>query len=251
MYVFKVWPADHGLKSIPRFDLRSRGPVVDRVIKKRPLRDLERIMIPNSFRDHSLWLIWLVRPRSRSTGKWSQSQSASEKNKTSRSSLPRPRDSPSPVFSPHHIPHSFVSSSFSSFLPFFSSLLPPHDNESLPCGKGIICGTGSKMPCEPHYRMHDYHDSGAALVSTSFLPDPRGLRQVERPPSPPRIFPPLSCRYRRRIAETVNQRQGRVRGRGIGAACCSSLLYVASTTRQLTENAVASPRYRCCSLSQC
>lgn len=107
MYVFKVWLADHGLKSIPRFDLRSRGPVVDRVIKKRPLRDLERIMIPNSFRDHSLWLIWLVRPRSRSTGKWSQSQSASEKNKTSRSSLPRPRDSPSSVLSSPSYPPFF------------------------------------------------------------------------------------------------------------------------------------------------
>lgn len=76
------------------------------------------------------------------------------------------------------------------------------------------------MPCEPHYRMHDYHDSGAALVSTSLLPIPGASRQVERPP-PPRIFPRLSCRYRRRIAETVNQRQGRVRGRGIGAACSS------------------------------
>lgn len=108
MYVFKGsarWPADHGLKSIPRFDLRSRGPVVDRVIKKRPHRDLERIMIPNSFRDHSLWLIWLVRPRSRSTGKWSQSQSASEKNKTSRSHLSPARETetlPLPV-SLHHI----------------------------------------------------------------------------------------------------------------------------------------------------
>jgi len=83
--------------------------------------------------------------------------------------------------------------------PFLSSPLPPHDNESLPCGRGIICGTGSKMPCEPHYRMHDYHDSGTAPVSTSF-PSPRGR-----------------CRPRG-IAETVNQRQGRVRGRGIGAA---------------------------------
>lgn len=112
--------ADRGLKSIPRFDLRSRGPVVDRVIKKRPLRDLERIMIPNSFRDHSLWLIWLVRPRSRSTGKWSQSQSASEKNKTSRSSLPRPRDSrassspPPPAYPP-------ILSSPLRFLPFCRS----------------------------------------------------------------------------------------------------------------------------------
>lgn len=50
-------------------------------------------------------------------------------------------------------------------------------------------------------------------------PDPRGPRQVEGPP--PRIFLSPSCRYRRGIAETVNQRQGRVRGRGIGAACSS------------------------------
>lgn len=99
-------------------------------------------------------------------------------------------------------------------LAFLSSLLPPHDNESLPCGKGIICGTGSKMPCEPHYRMHDYHDSGAALVSTSFPsrslfpPDLRGTYIVHTYIETARIFPLyISCRYRRGIAETVNQRQ--------------------------------------------
>lgn len=71
---------------------------------------------------------------------------------------------------------SLVSSSLSC------SLL--HDNESLPCReKGIICGTGSKMPREPHYRMHDYHDSGAALVSTSYslsaLPRPFSFLLVQ------------------------------------------------------------------------
>lgn len=144
-----------------------------------------------------------------------------------RSSLPRPPglptslDPPPPLIYPSYLspPPFFVFFFFSrpspllpllslsSSSPFLSSLLPPHDNESLPCGKGIICGTRSKMPCEPHYRMHDYHDSGAALVSTS--PSPGAPRQVE---GPPRILPPLSCRYRRGIAETVNQRQGRVIG---------------------------------------
>lgn len=137
-----------------------------------------------------------------------------------RSSLPRPKGCPPLAAPSSYLPSgslSFASSS-SSAIPFIS----PHDNESLPCGKGIICGTGSKMPCEPHYRMHDYHDSGAVLVSTSFLPIPGARSQVEGPP--PRIFLPPSCRYRRGIAETVNQRQGRVRGRGIGAARSSSPL---------------------------
>lgn len=86
-----------------------------------------------------------------------------------RSSLPRPKGCFLPPLSPPPPPFSYLLSvsltfaSSSSAIPFIS----PHDNESLPCGKGIICGTGSKMPCEPHYRMHDYHDSGAALVSTS------------------------------------------------------------------------------------
>jgi len=82
--------------------------------------------------------------------------------------------------------------------PFLSSPLPPHDNESLPCGRGIICGTGSKMPCEPHYRMHDYHDSGTAPVPTS-LPSPP-------PPSPcgsslrGRCRAPRNCRNRKSTA---------------------------------------------------
>lgn len=155
-----------------------------------------------------------------------------------RSSLPRPKGClpPRPPFSyllSVSLTFASSSSSSSSAIPFIS----PHDNESLPCGKGIICGTGSKMPCEPHYRMHDYHDSGAALVSTSYPPDPRGPRQVERPP--PRTFLPPSCRYRRGIVETVNQRQGRVRGRGIGAAC-SSLPLRREHDAVVNWNAVAS-----------
>lgn len=76
-----------------------------------------------------------------------RSQSASEKNKTA--SI-RP-DAPSCLSCLFLLV--LVSSDRSvSFL---------HDNECLPCReKGIICGTGSK---KPHYRMHDYHDSGARL----------------------------------------------------------------------------------------
>lgn len=65
--------------------------------------------------------------------------------------------------------------------------------------------------------------SGPESFRHRFLPGfpgaDRGPRRTEGPP--PRIFSPLSCRYRRGIVETVNQRQGRVRGRGIGAGCSS------------------------------
>lgn len=64
-------------------------------------------------------------------------------------------------------------------------------------------------------------------------------RQVERPPRRADLSPSsLSCRYRgtRRIAETVNQtRQGRVKGRGIGATRSSSQTSRCSTTRRSTE----------------
>lgn len=73
---------------------------------------------------------------------------------------------------------SFILPYLTSFFVFFH-LLPPHDNESLPCGKGIICGTGSKMPCEPHYRMHDYHDSGAARSHFDIVSSPDSPEQIE------------------------------------------------------------------------
>ena len=57
--------------------------------------------------------------------------------------------------------------------------------------------------------------------------------------APRKIFLPPSCRYRRGIAETVNQRQGRVRGRGIGAVC-SSLPLHRKHDAAVNWNAVAS-----------
>ena len=131
-----------------------------------------------------------------------------------------------------------------SFLFIFFLFAVLHDNESLPCSrKGIICGTGSKMPREPHYRMHDYHDSGAAFVSTSFpfgsslfaspLPltlslflFPRSSLATQSPATrsteaDPTSSPRRSRRYRGvGTGGAVNQRQGRVVGRGIGAARC-------------------------------
>ena len=107
------------------------------------------------------------------------------------------------------------------------------------------------MPREPHYRMHDYHDSGAAFVSTlfpfgsslfasplslshshshslslslslSFLvrlsPQSSATRSSKADPT---SSPRRSRRYRGVGAGgAVNQRQGRVVGRGIGAARC-------------------------------
>lgn len=141
-----------------------------------------------------------------------------------RSSLPRPQRA---VPLPSPPPPLFVICSLYPWLlpllllPFLSSLhtimRASHVEKGLfaardrKCRASLIIGCTTTTILE---RLSFRHRSPPSV--------PRGPRQVERPP--PRTFLPPSCRYRRGIAETVNQRQGRVRGRGIGAASSSSPL---------------------------
>lgn len=149
-----------------------------------------------------------------------------------RSSLPRPKGCPSPLdpflsicsLYPWLLPLPLL-------LPFLSSLhtimRASHVEKGLfaardrKCCASLIIGCTTTTILE---RLSFRHRS------SRFLPGPAAGRETFLPPS---------CRYRRGIAETVNQRQGRVRGRGIGAAC-SSLPLSREHDTVVNWNAVAS-----------